>query len=225
MASAAAWPVRRELQSLTAHAEKRALVWMAERLPRRIEPDHLTALGLAGHAAAGLCYALSASEPAFLLAVNLALAVNWLGDSLDGTLARVRKSERPRYGFYVDHMVDALGALLLVGGLALSGLVHPWLALALLVLYQLVTIHIALATCATGTFRMAFGGIGGTELRLALCLLNAVAWLAPTLGRVGLAVRTFDVAVGTLLVALSCFLATASARTARDLGRQERRAA
>jgi archaetidylinositol phosphate synthase len=117
MANAALEPPatpQRELAGLTAQAEKRLLVWIAGRLPASVNPDHLTALGLLGMAGAGASYALSARDPRWLHAVNLFLVVNWLGDSLDGTLARVRKRLRPRYGFYVDHLSDALGALFLL---------------------------------------------------------------------------------------------------------------
>src|SRR5262249_62190394 len=107
---------RRELDGLTAGVEKRVLPWLAARVPSPVNPDPLTALGLAAMAAGGLFYAAAARRPALLLAVNMALAVNWLGDSLDGTLARHRGRLRPRWGFYADHLVDVMGALLLLGG-------------------------------------------------------------------------------------------------------------
>ena len=128
---------QREHRSLTAAAEKRLLVWLAERMPRWLNSDHLTVLGLVGNALAGLGYVLSGRDPAWLHFVNLCLVVNWFGDSLDGTLARVRNRLRPRYGFYVDHLVDAFGALFLLVGLAASGLVSERVALALLVAYFL----------------------------------------------------------------------------------------
>src|SRR5512134_1358393 len=113
---------QREHRSLTAAAEKRLLVWLAGRMPAVVNSDHLTALGLLGNALAGLGYALAGREPAWLHFVNLSLLLNWFGDSLDGTLARVRNRLRPRYGFYVDHLVDAFGALFLLTGLAASSL-------------------------------------------------------------------------------------------------------
>src|SRR5260221_13109329 len=121
---------RRELKGLTAEPERRLLLFLAARLPAVIGPDHLTALGLFAMLAAGAAYALSARWPLLLLAVNVALVLNWLGDSLDGTLARYRERTRPRYGFYVDHMVDALGALGLLPGLASPGRMTPWLPVA-----------------------------------------------------------------------------------------------
>src|SRR5258708_33921345 len=139
---------RRELKSLTAEPERRALLFLAARVTAAVGPDHLTALGLFAMLAAGAAYALSARWPLLLLAVNVALVLNWLGDSLDGTLARYRERTRPRYGFYVAHMVDALGALGLLLGLAASGWVTPSLALALLLASLLLPAHIAPAPCS-----------------------------------------------------------------------------
>ena len=108
---------RRVNQSLTAQIEKRALQWMAERAPAWVSSDQLTVLGLTAQIGAGACYALSRYNRYALLLVILCLALNWLGDSLDGTLARVRRQQRPRYGFYVDHMVDIFGSVALMCGL------------------------------------------------------------------------------------------------------------
>ncbi|MGH9782908.1 MAG: CDP-alcohol phosphatidyltransferase family protein, partial [Terriglobia bacterium] len=103
-------------ESLLAGLEKKCLVWLARRMPAWVHPDHLTLLGFAAMFLGGASYALAAWWSPFLLLVNVWLAVNWFGDSLDGTLARVRNRQRPRYGFYVDHMVDSFGALFLIGG-------------------------------------------------------------------------------------------------------------
>src|ERR1041385_1539214 len=101
-------------QSILARAEKRALIWLAERTPAAINSDHLTILGLVAQIMAGVSYALSSQNKIGLLAVIVFLGLNWLGDSLDGTLARVRAQQRPRYGFYVDHMADGFGSLALI---------------------------------------------------------------------------------------------------------------
>ena len=114
---------------LTANPEKRVLIWLAERTPRWIGSDHLTLLGFGAQVMAGASYALARWNRYWLLAVIFFLALNWLGDSLDGTLARVRQQQRPRYGFYVDHIVDSFGGLALMGGLALSGYMHPYIAI------------------------------------------------------------------------------------------------
>ncbi|PYX39203.1 MAG: hypothetical protein DMG81_09895 [Acidobacteria bacterium] len=122
--------------------------------------------------AAGVFYALSRWNRHYLLAVIACLAVNWLGDSLDGTLARVRRQQRPRYGFYVDHMVDSFGAVAMMGGLALSGYMHPWIAMGLLLAFLVLSIQSYLATYTLGEFRLSFWSFGPTELRLLLAVGN-----------------------------------------------------
>src|SRR6266478_8641422 len=118
-------PARRVNQALTASIEKRVLHWIAERAPIWLTSDQLTILGLSAQVGAGLFYALSHYNRYALLVVILCLVLNWFGDSLDGTLARVRRQQRPRYGFYVDHIVDCFGILFLVLGLGLSGYMSP----------------------------------------------------------------------------------------------------
>jgi phosphatidylglycerophosphate synthase len=193
---------RRELTSLTAEPERRLLLFLAARVPAAVGPDHLTALGLFAMLAAGAAYALSARWPLLLLAVNALLVLNWLGDSLDGTLARYRQRTRPRYGFYVDHMVDALGALGLLLGLAASGWMTPWLAVAVLLTYLLLSVNIALAACSRGTFKISYGPFGGTELRILLALANTAVWLWPQVVVGGRAVMAFDVMGGLALLGL-----------------------
>lgn len=154
--------------SLLAPLEKRCLIWMAERLPARVNSDHLTALAGLSMLAAGFCYWRGSA--AALVAAVVLLALNWFGDSLDGTLARVRKHERPRYGFYVDHVLDVLCILFVFAGLVLGG--HMSLAMGggFLLAYYLLMIEIALATHAVGTFRISFWKFGPTELRILLAI-------------------------------------------------------
>lgn len=207
---------RRDLRSFTAEAEKKALIAIAKRLPAWVAPDHLTALGVLAMAGAGLCYRLVAISPLALLGVNLCLFLNWFGDSLDGTLARVREKQRPRYGFYVDHLVDAFGAIFLLGGLGASGLVPPLPALALLVVYLLLQIHIALKAHTTGVFQIAFGGIGGTEARILLAALNLGLFLIP-------ATSTFlEPVVWLASAALLALVVVDGIATGRALDREER---
>jgi phosphatidylglycerophosphate synthase len=158
--------------SLTASLERRALHWIAQRLPLWVTSDGLTALGLAAQIAAGISYALSAHHRYALLLVCACLAINWFGDSLDGTLARVRNQQRPRYGFYVDHVVDILGALALMGGLALSGFLHWQTAIAMLVAFLLLAAESYLATYTLTRFELSQGGFGPTEIRLLLIAGN-----------------------------------------------------
>jgi len=165
--------------SLTAAVERKALKYLAARLPLWVNSDHLTLLGLLAMIAAGACYAAARWWPPVMLVVNLLLVVNWFGDSLDGTLARLRHRERPRYGFYVDHIVDALGILAILCGLGLSGYLSWPVALAFLVAYFLLSIDIYLATYTIGTFRMAYSKLGPTELRILLAVGNVAAFLHP----------------------------------------------
>jgi phosphatidylglycerophosphate synthase len=184
----------RENGALLASVEKRVLVWMAERMPRAITSDHLTALALLAMAVTGAGFALSRWDTRALWLVVPGLVLNWFGDSLDGTLARVRKAERPRYGFYVDHVLDLAGATCLLGGLALSPFMSPVVALAVLVGYLLATGEVFLATAAHGVFRMSFAGVGPTELRMLLAV-GAIALFGDphvSLGPLGDA-RLFDV--------------------------------
>ena len=171
--------MRRVQESWVAAGEKCALLWLAARTPQWIGPDHLTVLGLVAQMGAGLCYALASRNKYALLGVIACLVLNWLGDSLDGTLARVRQQLRPRYGFYVDHMVDSFGALALMGGLALSGCMHPGIAIGLLVAFLMLSIQSYLATYALGEFRLSFWRFGPTELRILLAVGNlAMFWRA-----------------------------------------------
>src|SRR5437899_9615499 len=146
---------RRELTSLTAEPERRALLFLAARVPAAVGPDHLTALGLFAMLAAGAAYALSARWPFLLLAVNALLVLNWLGDSLDGTLARYRQRSRPRYGFYVDHIIDTFGALFLIFGLALSGYMSERVAAGVLIVFLMLAINSYLTAYALGVFKIS----------------------------------------------------------------------
>jgi len=207
---------RRDLRSLTAVSEKKILIALARRLPRFVGPDHLTALGAVSMAGAGLCYRLLVVSPLALLGVNLFLFLNWFGDSLDGTLARVRERQRPRYGFYVDHLVDALGAIFLLGGLAFSGLASPYAALALLVAYLLLQVHIALKAHTTRVFQIAFAGVGGTEARILLGLMNFGILAAPGLR------EWVSPLLWILAAALAVLVVTDGLKTGRALDRAER---
>ena len=207
---------QRDLRSFTAAAEKKLLIAMAKRLPAWIGPDHLTVLGAVAMAGAGICYRLVAVSPLAFLGVNLFLFLNWFGDSLDGTLARVREKQRPRYGFYVDHLVDAFGAIFLLGGLASSGLVTPLAALSLLIAYLLLQIHIALKAHTMRVFQIAFGGIGGTEARILLGILNLGLFAWPAL------LPALTPMVWLAVAALIALVVADGVATGRALDREER---
>jgi phosphatidylglycerophosphate synthase len=208
--------------SILAASEKRLLIQIAQRLPLWINSDHLTLLALAAMALSGAGFALARYDRRALWLVVIALALNWFGDSLDGTLARVRRAERPRYGFYVDHVLDIVGITLLLGGLAVSGFMSPLIALSLLVAYLLVAGEVFLATAVNGVFRMSFAGFGPTELRIVLAI-GAIALVGDPrvdLGTFGL-VRLFDFGGIVAALGLTVGLLTAVIRNTLALARLE----
>jgi archaetidylinositol phosphate synthase len=209
-------------ESWVAGAERRALLWLAARTPQRINSDHLTALGVAAQIGAGACYALAARNRYALLGVVVCLALNWLGDSLDGTLARVRQRQRPRYGFYVDHMVDSFGALALMGGLALSGYMQPWIAIGLLVAFLMLSIQSYLATHALGEFRLSFWRFGPTELRILLAVGNLALLWKPIVHLFGYEYRLFDVGGAIGLAGMTMMLIAFTVQNTARLYREER---
>jgi phosphatidylglycerophosphate synthase len=188
---------KRRQESFLAPLERRCLLWLAVHAPAWLNSDHLTLLGLVALAGAGLCYWWGQSSPLGLYAVIVCLALNWLGDSLDGTLARFRDHSRPRYGFYVDHVVDAFSALFLLGGLGLSGYMAPAVALGLLIAYLMLSVEIYLATYTLGDFKISYFKMGPTELRILLSIGNLALLWKSTVHLIGRSHKLFDVA-GTL---------------------------
>jgi phosphatidylglycerophosphate synthase len=214
----------REHKSLLAAAERRALIAIAHRLPASINSDHLTALALVAMAMAGAGYAFARFDVRALWLVVVALVLNWFGDSLDGTVARVRKVERPRYGFYVDHVLDIVGATFLFVGLAASGFMTPWIALALLIAYLLVSGEVFLATSVRGVFRMSFSGFGPTELRILLAIGTIALFRDPhvDLGILGHP-RLFDFGGLIAMAGMAVALTVNIVRNATELARLEPR--
>lgn len=208
--------------SFLAPLEKRCLIWMANRAPSWINSDHLTALGLAALLGAGLSYWWARTNPNALLLCVAFLALNWLGDSLDGTLARVRKRQRPRYGFYVDHIVDAFGTFFLLGGLALSGYMHPGIAAGLLVAYFMLSIEVYLATYTIGTFHLSFSKFSPTELRILLAIGNIALLYRPVVRILGEHYRLFDIGGAVGIVGMALMLIGAVVRHTILLYRAER---
>jgi phosphatidylglycerophosphate synthase len=201
--------------------EKRTLLWLAVRIPGRVSSDHLTLLALAAMLGAGLSYWLASVSAAGLVLVCVFLAVNWFGDSLDGTLARVRRHERPRYGYYVDHVVDAFGALFLLGGLALSGYMSPWLAVGLLVGYFMLSIEVYLAAHSLGRFKISYFKMGPTELRILLAIGNLALLVNPMASIFGHEYRLFDVGGAIALAGMAATLVFNAAANTFALYRQE----
>jgi archaetidylinositol phosphate synthase len=212
---------RRVNRSLTAAAEKQALTWMAERAPAWLTSDQLTMLGLVAQFGAGVFYGLARLNKYWLLGVIACIVLNWLGDSLDGTLARVRNQQRPRYGFYVDHMVDVLGATAMMCGLGLSGFVHWPVAIAMLVAFLLLSAESYLATYTLDCFQMSQGIFGPTEIRILLIAGN-VALLRDSYAVVfGHRYLLFDVGGVIAAGAMAVMALVITVRHTADLYRRE----
>jgi phosphatidylglycerophosphate synthase len=169
---------QREMTFLLAGVERRVLQRLAARVPRSIRSNHLTALGTLAAAGAGTAYALTNYSPRWLWVASLMLVINWLGDSLDGTLARVRGTQRPKYGYYLDHVVDAFSTTVIGLGIGLSPYVDLGIALGLVVVYLALSINVYLESTVFGVFKISYGRIGPTEVRLLLIALNTTLALA-----------------------------------------------
>lgn len=212
---------RRMNHALTASVEKRVLQWMARRAPAWLSSDQLTLLGFAAQLAAGLFYALSRYDRRALLIVILCLVLNWFGDSMDGTLARVRRQQRPRYGFYVDHIADIFGSIALMCGLACSGLLHWQAAIAMLLAFLLLSAESYLAAYSLGCFQLSQGIFGPTEIRILLIIGNLALLRSPFSTVFGHRMLLFDLG-GTIaavcMFSLAVFIAL---RHTAQLYRQE----
>ena len=208
--------------SFVAVAEKRALIWLAHRTPRWINSDHLTVLGFVSQCLAGVCYALARWNPDTLLLGIVCLALNWLGDSLDGTLARVRNRQRPRYGFYVDHVADTVAAFFLMGGLALSGYVHPGIALGMLIAFLMLSIEAYLATYTLGRFRLSYWKFGPTEIRILLAAGNVALWRNPGITVLGRQYLLFDLGGVVAIAGMDLMLVVSAIRHTARLYREEK---
>jgi phosphatidylglycerophosphate synthase len=211
--------------SLLAGPEKRALVWMAGRMPSWINSDHLSALGFLSMAGVGASFWLAGSHPAAGVPLVVAcLVLNWFGDSMDGTLARVRNRQRPRYGFYLDHVIDIAGTAMMLAGLALSGHMAPLIAAVTLAAWLLVMGESFLATWARSLFRMSFLWFGPTELRI-LVGIGALMLLGGGMVRpFGLGpYRLFDVGGLCASAGLVIVFAVNAVRNAVALYREETR--
>src|SRR5260370_39827348 len=195
-------------------AEKRALIWLARHMPAWVNSDHLTAIGFLSLVAVGLSY----WTHSLILAIAF-LILNWFGDSLDGTLARVRDRQRPRYGFYVDHVLDACGALFVFVGLALSGYMSERIAVGLLVVYLLLSIEVYLATYTVGKFHLSFAAFGPTELRLILIAGNIALMYKPVVWLAGKQYLLFDVGGAIGILGMSVALVWSAVKHATQLYR------
>ena len=154
--------------------EKKALVWLAERQPRWVTSDILTYIGTFGAVVIAVGYILSAWNINFLWLSSLGFVINWYGDSLDGTLARVRKTQRPVYGYYLDHTIDAINEVMIFVGVGLSGLMHLEIALLALVMYLLMTINVSINAHLKKEFKLTYASMGPTEFRIIMIMINTL---------------------------------------------------
>ena len=208
-------------RSLTAEMERRLLMWMAERAPRWVTSDALTLLGLFAQIGAGMFYAFSRYNDAGLVGVIACIVLNWFGDSMDGTLARMRNQQRPRYGFYVDHVVDIFGATALMCGLGFSGLVHWQVATAMLVAFLLLSAESFLATYTLSCFQMSQGIFGPTEIRILLIIGNLALLRSPYATVMGHRLLLFDIGGTIAAIAMLAMAIAVTVRHAAELYRQE----
>jgi phosphatidylglycerophosphate synthase len=213
----------REPSFLLAKPEKRVLTWIAARLPRWILPDDMTALGVFAALGVAVAYQLSNESLDWLWAASALLALQWLGDSLDGTLARVRRIERPTYGYYLDHLVDAIATAAIGIGLGLSPLMLLSIGTLIVVAYLILSINVYLESYAFGRFSIGYGLIGPTEVRLILIALNTVVALGAGLDFViaELELTVFDVIGLAIAGAMIVLLLGRAARNLRELARKE----
>ena len=212
---------RRVQESLSSGVEKKALLWLAARTPAGINSDHLTLLGFAAQFLAGAFYAMARWNKYALLGATFFIGLNWLGDSLDGTLARFRNQQRPRYGFYVDHIIDTFGAAFLMFGLAISGCLHWGVAIAMLIVFLMLSIEVYLATYTLGHFQLSYWIFGPTEIRILLAIGNVTLLYRPTAQILGHPFRLFDVGGVIAIASMGVMLIVSTIRHTAMLYRQE----
>lgn len=199
--------------------ERPALKWLAAHMPPWMTPDILTLIGLGGSVLIFASYALTVVHPAFLWLASLGFVINWFGDSLDGTLARYRRIERPRYGFFVDHSVDAFSELLVVLGLGLTPFIRFDVAAVALIAYLMVSVLVYVRTYVEGVFQISYGKLGPTEVRLILVLINSFLFFVgnPAINLGVIRTTVFDLVIGALAAILFAIFISTSLRVARAM--------
>ena len=201
--------------------ERPALQWLAACMPRWVNPDILTGVGLLGSVVIFFSYWLTNVTAHFLWLASLGLVINWFGDSLDGTLARYRKIERPRYGFFIDHTVDAVSTLLVVFGLGLSPYVRFEIACLALIGYLLMSVFVYIRTCVEGVFKISYGRFGPTEVRLIVIIANTIIYFLgnPVVTLPFGALSIYDLIAGIVAIVLTVIFLLSTIRQARELAK------
>lgn len=202
--------------------ERPALQWLAARMPAWVTPDVLTGIGVIASIMIFVGYWLSNASIWWLWFVNLGFVLNWFGDSLDGTLARFRKIERPKFGFYIDHTVDAVAEFLTIIGIGMSPFLRLDIAAFALIGYLLVSVHVYIRTCVDGVFKISYGTMGPTEMRVIIMLVNTAIFFVPTFFRTEVlgGMKPFDLIGIVLAVGLATAFLIASSRQAIVLAKE-----
>lgn len=178
--------------SLLNAAEKKCLVWLAQRMPKWVTSDLLTIVGVFGALLIFMGYLLSNYNIYWLWLSVLGLFVNWYGDSLDGTLARVRNCQRPRYGYYLDHNIDCINEALMFVGAGLSGLMNLSVALAIYAAYLMLTVYVSINAHLKNEFKLTYGKMGPTEFRLIIMVVNILFMYVTPLREYSYTFQFFD---------------------------------
>lgn len=207
--------------------ERPALRWLAAHSPGWMTPDILTGIGTIGAFIIFISYALSSVSPAFLWLASLGLLINWYGDSLDGTLARYRNIQRPKYGFFVDHTVDAFNEMLIVLGLGLSPFISFDVAALALIGYLLMSVFVYVRTFVDGVFQISYGKFGPTEVRVIIVILNTLMFffVAPTITLPFGTFTLYDGIVGLIAAILIILFVVSSWQKAKELSQIDQRPA
>ena len=211
----------RQQTSLLAPLERAALRGLSRRMPAWVNSDHLSLLGFVAMFLAGVFYAASGRNPMLLHAVNVCIFLNWFGDSLDGTLARYRGCQRPRYGFYVDHIIDTFGTMFVIVGLAVSGYMTERVAAGALIVFLMLAINSYLASYTLGVFKISHWKLGPTEIRLVLIIGNLVLLNSPHTRILGQRFLLFDVGGVFSIIGMASMLVFSSIRNTQALYRLE----
>jgi phosphatidylglycerophosphate synthase len=213
----------RILNTFTGEREKRLLIWIANRLPSWVNPDRLTIVGIFGAFVIFAGYGLCRFHPGYLWLVNLGFVINWFGDSLDGTLARVRHIERPIYGFYVDHATDAFVECLIFLGVGISPFVRFDLATLALVGYLMLSVLVYIRTCVRGEFTISYGKLGPTEARLIAMSANTLIFFIgnPKVNLFSITLTVYDwIAIG-IIALLAVISVSTTIRQSLALGQMD----
>jgi len=213
---------RRVQTSLLADIEKKALLWFAPRLPIWVTPDHLTYLGLIAMALVGLSYYLAKFGSIFLVIASIGHVVNWFGDSMDGTLARYRNQQRPKYGYYLDHLVDAFGMAFMIFGLAYSGLISQPFVWLVLSLFFIASINTYLATNSVQVFKISYMRVSTTEARVLLIIMNTILIWVKKVRIFGFTGYLLDIVAGAIAAFLLAAIIRSAWKNLSKLDKQER---